>query len=191
MRCCGWPGREWVWPMVQSRGSVTKSSLPSTARERSRPGWLPRVAAIKELAPDLRGVGVDLPCLYASGTEVDVILRMPGVDAVVGPREFSLHPLGAACRAHGVRRAGVSCSFWVGSLYLAARLAKRLGYPAVAYTEGYINTPGAFSRVFVPRETSREKVTAKGVPKERGPGGRRPDGRRGPGGDGRGRSAPR
>src|SRR5690606_33984987 len=54
-----------------------------------------------------------------------------------------------------------------GELLLAARLGRRLGYPVAAYTEGYINTPGAFARVFVPREGARDSVIRKGVTEER------------------------
>ena len=50
--------------------------------------WLaPTVAALKRLAPDVKATVFILPCLYASGTELDVVRRMPRVEAVVSPRE--------------------------------------------------------------------------------------------------------
>ena len=121
----------------------------------------------QQLAPDIRVSVLILPCLYASGTEVDVIKRMAGVDAVVGPREsFRYIVWGRLPRSWRPSGRGVVV-YMGGELYLAARLAKRLGYPAAAYTEGYINTPGAFARVFVPRDVSRDAVVAKGVAEER------------------------
>lgn len=130
--------------------------------------WLaPAVRAVKSLAPAVRVSVMILPCLYASGTEIDVVRRMTGVDAVVGPGEslrFILYGrLPAAWQPSG-RGAVV---FLGGELWLAARLAKRLGYPAAAYTEWRISGAGAFRRIFVPRAAVRDSVVRQGATPER------------------------
>lgn len=130
--------------------------------------WLaPTVAALKRLAPDVKATVFILPCLYASGTELDVVRRMPGVEAVVSPRESLRYIVGGRLPG-GWRPAGRGAVVFLGGeLLLAALLSKRLGYPAAAYTEGVMNAPAAFSRVFVSRESAREQALRKGVPKDR------------------------
>jgi len=78
--------------------------------------WLaPTVAALKRLAPDVKATVFILPCLYASGTELDVVRRMPGVEAVVSPRESLRYIVGGRLPAGGARRAGEPSSFWAAS----------------------------------------------------------------------------
>lgn len=131
--------------------------------------WLlPTVRALQDAA-DVRITVFIMPCVYASGTEIQVVQQIAGVDEVFPPgvswKTALLGRLPAGWRPLESGRGVVL--FLGGELYLAARLGRRLGYPVAAYTEGFINSPGAFSAVFVPRPFSKERVIAKGVPKER------------------------
>lgn len=130
--------------------------------------WLaPSVRAVKRLAPELRVSAMILPCLYASGTEIDVVRRMAGVDAVIGPSE-SLRFILWGQRPTGWSPAGRGAVVFLGGeLLLAARLGRRLQYPAAAYVERRIHAAEAFSRVFVPRQAVRDGVVQQGVPAER------------------------
>jgi len=131
--------------------------------------WLgPTVAAVRRLRGTEPRVSVHiLPCLYASGTEADVIRRMPGVDHVVPPGESLRYILwGTIPGAWRPTGRGVLV-FLGGEMFLAARLARRLGYPAVAYTHGHVVSPGAFSWIFVPREAAKARAIEKGASPER------------------------
>lgn len=131
--------------------------------------WLaPTIAALRRLAGESVGVAVHiLPCLYASGTEADVIRRMPGVDRVVPPREsLSFIMWGKIPRDWRPAGRGVVV-FLGGEMLLAARLARRLRYPAIAYTHGHAGAPQVFHRFLVPREAARARAVAKGAPQER------------------------
>lgn len=130
--------------------------------------WLsPTVEAVRRLDAGVRISVFVLPCLYASGTEAEVIRRMPGVDEVVPPREALRFILwGGAPGGWRPKGRGVVV-FLGGEMLLAARLAKRLGYPAAAYTHGHVVSPAAFQRIFVPREAAKSRAVAKGAPLER------------------------
>lgn len=130
--------------------------------------WLsPVVWALRAAGSQAHVTVFLVPCTYASGTEAEVVARIPGVDRVVPPVEslrfalFGWAPRGVARPARG------ALLFLGGEFFLAARLARRLKVPAAAYTEGYINSAAAFERVFVPREQARERAVARGAPPER------------------------
>ena len=126
--------------------------------------WLtPVVRALRSAGSQARVTVFLVPCTYASGTEAEVVARIPGVDRVILPAESLRYALfGTAPRGIARPKRG-ALLFLGGEFMLAARLARRLAVPAAAYTEGYINSAGAFERVFVPREQAREKVVARGA----------------------------
>ncbi len=130
--------------------------------------WLtPVVQALRSAGSQARVTVFLVPCTYASGTEAEVVARIPGVDRVIPPAESLRFALfGAAPRGIARPERGVLL-FLGGEFMLAARLARRLAVPAAAYTEGYINSAEAFERIFVPREQAREKVVARGAAPER------------------------
>src|SRR5690554_4765320 len=107
------------------------------------------------------------PCPFASGAECRVIQDLPGVDLVVGPAETSSYlvwgkrPRGFAPLPQGV------VLFLGGDLFYAALLARRLKYPALAYTEGVAGWSGSFARLAVPYPYVADKLLAKGVPREK------------------------
>ena len=107
------------------------------------------------------------PCPFASGAECRVIQDLPGVDLVVGPAETSSYlvwgkrPRGFAPLPQGV------VLFLGGDLFYAALLARRLKYPALAYTEGVAGWSGSFARFAVPYPHAADKLLAKGIAKEK------------------------
>lgn len=130
--------------------------------------WLaPTVAALRQLDTGVHVSVHILPCLYASGTEAEVIRGMPGVDSVVTPGESWRYILRGRLPAGWKPRGRGAVVFLGGEMLLAARLARRLGYPAAAYTQGHVVSSRDFARFFVPREDARRRAIAKGAPAER------------------------
>lgn len=133
--------------------------------------WLtPVVRALRAREPESDRVRITvmiLPCTYATGTELSVVEAIPGVDQTIAPRRslaFALTGMGKGSwrpRPHG------ALVFLGGEVALAARLARRLKYTALIYTEGYINQAERFSHVFVPHERARRRVAERGVAAEK------------------------
>ncbi len=132
--------------------------------------WLaPTVRALRRLEPDSKRVRISvmvLPCMYASGTELDVVRSIPGVDEAFPPRKslrFALTGTGLNEWRPGTRGALL---YLGGEVALAARIAQRLRYPALIYTEGYISKPERFARVLTPHERARAEAVRRGTPEE-------------------------
>lgn len=128
-------------------------------------GWVKPVApALKEALPGARVTVFVPPCTFASGCELEVVAGLPGVDAAFGAGDFLRYALLGIVPAgfHPGRHGAVL--FLGGDLYNAVLLRKRLGYPALAYTEGFVNWTDAFARFAVPYTATRERILAKGVP---------------------------
>ncbi|MDI6869811.1 MAG: hypothetical protein QME79_00395 [Bacillota bacterium] len=131
-------------------------------------GWVaPAAPALKEALPGARVTVFVPPCTFASGCERQVVAALPGVDAAFGPTEFLRYAvLGLRPPGFNPGRRG-AVLFLGGELTNAVLLRKRLGYPALAYTEGFVNWTDAFARFAVPYGVIREKLLAKGVPEEK------------------------
>jgi lipid-A-disaccharide synthase len=139
-------------------------------------GWLTpvldRIRLIREDAAtgtvwDCRVTVFVPPCPFASGAECRVIRAIPGVDLVAGPAETLAYLLlGKKPRGFAPLPKGVVL-FLGGDLAYAALLAKRLKYPALAYTEGVASWSGSFARFAVPYPYAGDKLLAKGVGKEK------------------------
>lgn len=128
-------------------------------------GWVkPAAPALKEALPGARVTVFVPPCTFASGCELEVVRGLAGVDAAFGPADFLRYALlGIAPAGFRPGRRG-AVLFLGGDLANAVLLRKRLGYPAVAYTEGFVNWSDSFARFAVPYAATRAKVLAKGVP---------------------------
>lgn len=126
--------------------------------------WLlPVVQALRSADPKARVTVFVMPCTYASGAEVDVAARIPGVDrAIPSTESLKLSLFGIDPRSFSAPQKGVLL-YLGGEPFLAARLARRLAVPAAAYTERYINSHQAFERVFVPRESARDAAVRRGI----------------------------
>ena len=122
-------------------------------------GWLKPVVIALETFPWRKRITVFVPpCPYASGAESKVVEEIPQVEQVIGPQETVRYilcgklPKDFRPAAHGI------VLFLGGDLTYAALLKKRLGYPAVAYTEGLTNWSQAFARFAMPYHWMAAKI---------------------------------
>jgi lipid-A-disaccharide synthase len=110
--------------------------------------WLyPVLDALQARAPGVDVCAALLPCVFASGAEPAVLETMDGVTSVTRPRE-TLRWIwrGAHPGAFDPTRPG--CVLHLGGeLVLSALLARRLGYPMVAYAEDPVRYAGLVDRL--------------------------------------------
>ena len=129
--------------------------------------WLaPAVHALRAREPEparLRVTVLVLPCMYAAGTELTVVQSIPGVDCAFGPRASLRFALTGTGLAHWRPRTAGVVVYLGGEVALAARIADRLRYGALIYTEGYISRPSRFARVLVPNERARCEAQERGA----------------------------
>lgn len=133
--------------------------------------WLrPTVAALRARSDSIRITVLITPCVYASGTEEAVVRGIPGVDQVLIPRESIRFALFGKAPAHMRLGDGAAAPAAKGALLhlggeflLSARMARRLRFPAFAYTEGFVGSPGTFTRLFVPYAHSMERAIGRGA----------------------------
>lgn len=130
-------------------------------------GWLrPVLAELERRGLSQRWrISVFLPpCPFAAGTEAEVVRQLPGVSMVAGPRAYLRYMLGGR-KPPGFTpgRRGLVL-FLGGDLLHAWLLSRRLGYPALAYTEGRAWRPRSFRRWLVPYAWAREKAIQRGAP---------------------------
>jgi lipid-A-disaccharide synthase len=127
-------------------------------------GWLaPAVSALKAL-PLKTVITVFIPpCTFASGAEAEVVKSIPGVDRVVEARELFLFLcLGRLPKGFRPGLQGIVL-FLGGDLTYAVWLAKRLKYPAVAYTERMAILAKHFVKFMVPYEKTAGRLRGKGI----------------------------
>lgn len=132
--------------------------------------WLvPVVRALRQREPRSERLIVTVmivPCMYAAGTELEVVRSIPGVDHAIGPGP-SLRFALTGKKPAGWQPQDRGCLVYLGGeVALARRMARRLGYPAVIYTEGYISKPRSFARIMVPNEGARQEAVDRGTPAE-------------------------
>ncbi len=130
--------------------------------------WVnPVVAELGRRAPAARISVFMPPCRYASGAEKSVVLQMPGIAAAAGPGDYLRYMLLGRIPA-GFRPGKRGVVLFLGSdLMHAVFLSRRLGFPAVAYTEGFVNWRGSFARFLVPYPFTRERLIARRTPPEK------------------------
>lgn len=126
--------------------------------------WLnPVVRAIRQQAPTADITVCIPPCTFASGSESAVVKNLPEVDRVVPPHQFVQLLLWGRLPAGWSRTAnGVVC-FLGGDLLYAALLGRRLGYPALAYTEGQVRWPSMYKKFMVPDIKAQQKAWTTGA----------------------------
>lgn len=130
-------------------------------------GWVkPVVRALRTISWRSRITVFVPPCAFASGAECGVLRSLPEVDLVIGPGETLRYAvLGKPPAGFEPQGTGVVL-FLGGDLTYAAILAKRLRYPAVAYTEGLTNWKRTFARYAVPYAAIGEELRRRGIPEE-------------------------
>lgn len=124
--------------------------------------WLEPLA--RELLPRLGDGRLTVmipPCTFASGAEARVVRSLLGDDPrvqVYEPRQV-LAWLFFRKRLPGYRPAGRGAVLFLGGdMVYAAWIARRLGYRALAYTEGRIRWTGTFERFFLPDAGALERA---------------------------------
>jgi lipid-A-disaccharide synthase len=140
-------------------------------------GWArPVVASLRSLeatiAPAFGGLGVVVvvpPCPFASGRETEVAAAIEGVDAVVAPSEYLKYALFGVV-PKGLRPLSGSPGVVVhlgGDPMHSALLSRRLGYPAVLYTDRTAGFVGSFVRFLAEDARVEAKLRKKGVPADK------------------------
>ena len=124
--------------------------------------WLEPLA--RELLPRLADGRLTVmipPCTYASGAEARVVRSFLGGDprvAVLEPQEV-LGWLLLGRRPRGYEPVGRGAVLFLGGdMVYAAWIARRLGYRALAYTEGRVRWTGTFERFLLPDERALERA---------------------------------
>src|SRR5690606_12892329 len=129
------------------------------------PTWLEPLA--RELLPRLADGRLTVmipPCTYASGAEARVVRSFLGGDprvAVLEPQEV-LGWLLLGRRPRGYEPVGRGAVLFLGGdMFYAAWLARRLGYRALAYTEGRVRWTGVFERFLLPDAAALARARAR------------------------------
>ncbi len=142
-------------------------------------GWVrPLVASLRasegRAAPSFSGLDVIVvlpPCPFASGREAQVASAFPGVDAVVTPREYVRYALFGAvpeglqnvvARRGDRGKAGIVVHLGGDPMH-SALLARKLRFPAVAYSDRTAGFVGSFARFMAEDERVKDKLCRKGV----------------------------
>ena len=132
-------------------------------------GWLTPVARRLQRIRSLPGSPLRLyawvpPCNFASGRELEMVRALGGFDGVFGPRDmWRWLLLGRLPAGYRPARRGLVL-FLGGDLFYAAAAARRLGFPAVAYTEGRARWLGTYRRFLVPDARAAERARGMGAP---------------------------
>ncbi|HHV93742.1 MAG TPA: hypothetical protein GXX47_04290 [Firmicutes bacterium] len=130
--------------------------------------WLkPAVRAIAERMPKAEITVFTPPCTFASGREGAVAAALPEVKRVFNARQtlaFAL--LGRQLPDFRPVGRGVVL-FLGGDLLYAVLLARRLKYPAYAYTNGRAQWTGSFSGFLLPDDQARVKALQAGAPPDK------------------------
>ncbi|NLY91205.1 MAG: hypothetical protein GX081_06310 [Firmicutes bacterium] len=122
-------------------------------------GWLkPVVHALQDFPWTYRITVFIPPCPFASGAESRVVEEIPQVKQVVGAEETVRFIISGKLPAKFNPAGRGIVLFLGGDLTYAALLAKRLRYPAVAYTEGLTNWARFFARFAMAYPWMADKV---------------------------------
>lgn len=116
----------------------------------------------REVLPEARLVVALVPCPFASGAEPAYARSLPGVARVLSPAETIRFCCGLVVKGFLPEERGVVV-FMGGEPWHARLLARRLGYPAVAYLERPGRSARAFQRVGVPHPEARQEALRRGV----------------------------
>lgn len=129
--------------------------------------WV-RVTAekVRAHAPAARIVVMLVPCPYASGREAEVARSLEGVSLVLTPKEFLGHLMGIGPSRYVPADRG-AVVFLGGDYWHALMMARKLAFPAVAYTDRASSWGRYFRRLCVPDQGLSERLVRLGVPAEK------------------------
>ncbi len=107
------------------------------------------------------------PCVFASGSEKRVLLKMVEIDRVYDKNEYLKYillrknPRGFTPGEKGI------VIFLGGDLFHAVLLGKRLSYPVLAYSEGVFNSSKNIIKYMVPDSRTEKKLLKRGATEEK------------------------
>jgi lipid-A-disaccharide synthase len=149
--------------------SRTAKEIPDIVILVNGPGELssyvkPTVEALHERSPQFRITLVFTPCPYSTGKEIEIAMAIPGVSRVIMDTEFIGWMLWRRM-PKGIRfnKTG-AVVFMGGDVLYGKMLARRLNYPAVAYSEAYAKWPHIYKKFLVPDRMIYEKFKKQGFP---------------------------
>jgi lipid-A-disaccharide synthase len=126
----------------------------------------PTVAELVKLSDDFVITLVFTPCPYSTGKEIGIARGIPGVANVIPANNFikwallKVRPKGIVFGIKGI------VVFMGGDLLYGKIIAKRLKYPAIAYSEAYAKWPEIYKRILVPDASIYEKFKNQGFPED-------------------------
>ncbi|MFH1709899.1 MAG: hypothetical protein ABH860_02360 [bacterium] len=149
----------------------TANEIPDIVILVNGPGELssyvkPTVAALHERYSQLRITLVFTPCPYSTGKEVEIAKAIPGVSRIMNAKEFFMWILrGKLPEGIKFNRTG-AVVFMGGDVLYGKMIAKKLNYPAVAYSESYAKWPKIYKKFLVPDRIIYEKFKKQGYPED-------------------------
>jgi hypothetical protein len=124
------------------------------------------VEKVRAQAAVARIIVMLVPCPYASGREAEVARTLEGVSLVLTPTEFLTHLAGIGPTRYAPADRGVVV-FLGGDYWHALMMARKLVFPAVAYTDRASSWGKYFWRLCVPDPALSERIVRLGVPAEK------------------------
>jgi lipid-A-disaccharide synthase len=100
------------------------------------------------------------PCQYSSGREKEYCATLKGLDQFVSAEEYKNWMLFNRKPAASFSKTGVVL-YLGGDLAYPVLIAKKLGYPAMAYLQDRIGWTGAYKTFFLPTTTTRDRLVKK------------------------------
>ncbi len=120
------------------------------------------VQKVRSRAPYARIIVMLVPCPYASGREVEIAESFGEVDLVLSPREFLWHLVGFGESRYRPAGRGVVV-FLGGDYWHAVLMSRKLGFPAVAYTDRPSSWGRYFRRICVADSRTKRELVRSGV----------------------------
>jgi UDP-N-acetylglucosamine:LPS N-acetylglucosamine transferase len=125
---------------------------------------MPMVQALKQKSSSLRITLIFTPCPYSSGKEMEVAKSIKEIDRVIDASAFvSWALLNKRPPNTPFSKSGI-VAYLGGDILYAKMLAKKLKYPAIAYSEAYAKWPKVFRKFLVPDAQIFEKFKKHGFP---------------------------
>lgn len=124
----------------------------------------PTVEALNKKSQNIRIILVITPCPYSTGKEAAIAGKMAGVSKVLSKDEFiRLALINRRPKDLALSRSGIVV-FMGGDILYGKIIARRLKYPAIAYSEAYAKWPNIYRKFLVPDQFIFDKFKKQGFP---------------------------
>jgi len=124
------------------------------------------VEKVRQRSASARIIVMLVPCPYASGREAEIADSWSDVDLVLSPREFLSYLSGIGESRYRPANDGVVV-FLGGDYWHAVLMARKLGFPAVAYTDRPSSWGRYFRQICVADAKTRADLVNAGVPESK------------------------